>query len=126
MDEHVLTCGALDKSISLCPVEPLHCTLLSHGTAPFAFSRRIHSPRLDVLPWRIGSTPSSQTELGRVFMLRTKPHPTEKAPSSHATLTRWREILGARRSANFDCWTQKRQPNLLAASLTVFCQRSNA
>jgi hypothetical protein len=50
MDEHVLTSGALDKSVTLCPVEPLHCTLLSHGTAPFAFSRRIHSFRLAVLP----------------------------------------------------------------------------
>jgi hypothetical protein len=50
MDEHVLTGGALDKSIPLCPVEPLHCAFLSHGTAPFAFSRRIHSFRLAVLP----------------------------------------------------------------------------
>jgi hypothetical protein len=50
MNEHVLTGGALDESISLCPVEPLHCSLLSHGTAPFAFSRRIHSFRLAVLP----------------------------------------------------------------------------
>ena len=29
--EYVFTRGALDKSISLRPVEPLHCTFLSHG-----------------------------------------------------------------------------------------------
>ena len=30
MDEHVLASGALDKSISFRPVEPLYCSLLSH------------------------------------------------------------------------------------------------
>src|SRR5262245_10833644 len=30
MNENVLPCGALDKSISFSPVEPLDCTLLSH------------------------------------------------------------------------------------------------
>ena len=29
--EHIFPRGALDKSISLRPVEPLHCTFLSHG-----------------------------------------------------------------------------------------------
>ena len=29
--EYILSCGALDKAIPLRPVEPLHCTFLSHG-----------------------------------------------------------------------------------------------
>jgi hypothetical protein len=33
--EYVFTRGALDKSISLRPVEPLHCTFLSHGYYSF-------------------------------------------------------------------------------------------
>src|SRR5215467_10683861 len=36
MYEHVLAGGALDKSITLGSVEPLHCTLLSHRNTPFA------------------------------------------------------------------------------------------
>ena len=33
--EHIFPRGALDKSISLRPVEPLHCTFLSHGKNSF-------------------------------------------------------------------------------------------
>lgn len=29
--EHIFPRGALDKPVSLRPVEPLHCTFLSHG-----------------------------------------------------------------------------------------------
>jgi hypothetical protein len=37
MYENVLSRGALDKSISLRPVKPLYCSLLSHGKTPFTF-----------------------------------------------------------------------------------------
>src|SRR5678815_2624113 len=57
MNKYVFTRGALDKSISLCPVKPLYCSLLSHSTAPFAYSRRIHSPRLAEAPGRSGAPP---------------------------------------------------------------------
>jgi len=33
--EHVFSRGALDKSIPFRPVEPLHCTFLSHEKTPF-------------------------------------------------------------------------------------------
>ena len=33
--EHVFSRGALDESISFRPVEPLHCTFLSHGKYSF-------------------------------------------------------------------------------------------
>jgi hypothetical protein len=36
MDKHVLARGALDKSVSLCSVEPLYSSLLSHRETPFA------------------------------------------------------------------------------------------
>src|SRR5215831_288390 len=35
MHEHIFPCRALDKSISLRSIEPLHCSFLSHGTTPF-------------------------------------------------------------------------------------------
>src|SRR5215472_644 len=35
MHEHIFPCRALDKSISFRPIEPLHCSFLSHGTTPF-------------------------------------------------------------------------------------------
>src|ERR1700733_7003178 len=41
MHEYILAGGALDKSVSLRPVEPLHSTLLSHKETPFASSLRI-------------------------------------------------------------------------------------
>ena len=40
MYEHILPRGALDKSISLRPVEPLYCSLLSHGKNSFRFSAK--------------------------------------------------------------------------------------
>jgi hypothetical protein len=39
MNEHIFTCGPLDKTVSFCPVEPLYCTLLSHKSTPFASYR---------------------------------------------------------------------------------------
>jgi hypothetical protein len=33
--EYIFSRGALDESISLRPVEPLHCTFLSHGKYSF-------------------------------------------------------------------------------------------
>ena len=35
MDENILSRGALDKTISLRPVEPLYCTFLSHRKNSF-------------------------------------------------------------------------------------------
>jgi len=39
--EHIFSRRALDESISLRPVEPLHCSFLSHGKNSFHQSRRI-------------------------------------------------------------------------------------
>src|SRR4029453_4887817 len=79
MNKYVFTRGALDKSISLCPVEPLYCSLLSHSTAPFAYSRRIHSPRLPEAPWRSGAPPQFRKNRSR-YRAADKTAPTEKAP----------------------------------------------
>src|SRR5271169_4596058 len=46
MHEDVFSRGALDESISLRPVEPLYCSLLSHRKTPFPSSLRISSPNL--------------------------------------------------------------------------------
>jgi hypothetical protein len=39
MNEDILPCGPLDKTISFSPVEPLHCTLLSHNELLSALPR---------------------------------------------------------------------------------------
>src|SRR5271156_92754 len=39
MHEDILAGGALDESVSLRPVEPLHSTLLSHKETPFASAK---------------------------------------------------------------------------------------
>ncbi len=41
MHEYILAGGALDETVSLRPVEPLHSTLLSHKETPFASLRII-------------------------------------------------------------------------------------
>ena len=43
MHEHILAGGALDESVSLRPVEPLHSTLLSHKETPFTWSKNYSS-----------------------------------------------------------------------------------
>src|ERR1700688_4390232 len=39
--EYIFSRGALDESISLRPVKPLHCTFLSHGKTPFTIAKNI-------------------------------------------------------------------------------------
>jgi len=46
MDEHVFPGGPLDETITFGPIEPLHCTLLSHRTYSFRLSHKIWIPRL--------------------------------------------------------------------------------
>src|SRR5580658_6955633 len=53
MHEHILAGGALDESVSLRPVEPLHSTLLSHKETPFTSSLRMILPSLVCLPWPV-------------------------------------------------------------------------
>src|SRR5208337_3734278 len=43
MHEHILARGALDESVSLRPIEPLHSTLFSHKETPFASSKNYSS-----------------------------------------------------------------------------------
>src|ERR1039458_3927023 len=79
MHEHILARGALDESVSLRPVEPLHSTLLSHKETPFPSSLRIILPSLAGLPDR-GSPQNS----ARIFWLASPcagdSAPTETAP----------------------------------------------
>src|SRR5262249_24095512 len=44
MDEHILSGGTLNESISFCTVEPLNCTLLSHSRNSFRLSQNEISP----------------------------------------------------------------------------------
>src|SRR5271163_4515705 len=54
MHENIFSRGALDKAISLRPVEPLHCSLLSHRKTPFPDHQEL-VPRLS----RIVAPPES-------------------------------------------------------------------
>jgi len=48
--EYIFSRGALDESISLRPIEPLHCTFLSHGNYSFHHREELFSGILDVAP----------------------------------------------------------------------------
>src|SRR5581483_2358578 len=51
MDEYVLASGALDESVSLGSVEPLHCTLLFGCTHANSFRLESKSPPMVPLGW---------------------------------------------------------------------------
>jgi len=50
MDEHVFTSGALDEPVTFCPVEPLHCTLLSHKNSFQRIAKNSFFPALVEAP----------------------------------------------------------------------------
>jgi hypothetical protein len=57
MHEHILSRGALDESVSLRPVEPLHSTLLSHKDYSFRLIKELFFRPSSVCPGR-QDTPS--------------------------------------------------------------------
>jgi hypothetical protein len=78
--EHIFARGALDESITLRPVEPLHCTFLSHGKNSFhnreecsANSRIL--PRLPEAPLREAAEFSVASTMcrGKLFPKRKRP-----------------------------------------------------
>src|SRR5229473_1514599 len=50
--ENVFPSGALDESISLRPVEPLYCSLLSHRKTPFPSRQELSFPNSPIVPRR--------------------------------------------------------------------------
>src|SRR5690349_8049727 len=75
MDEHVLPGRPLDEAITLGSIEPLHCTLLSHNSTPFASAQVSNSlatlaarpPVHGVVPNRLPSgtpSPAASSEHG--------------------------------------------------------------
>src|SRR5271167_4080285 len=105
MHEDILAGGALDESVALRPVEPLHSTLLSHKESPFASSLRIILSSLVCLPWPMccnaatcDRTPPQREE--RIFLLaspRGMRHRTNRngSPEFRRTVAR-DEILWSR------------------------------
>src|SRR6266849_1758011 len=58
MDEHIFASGALNETVSFSPVEPLHCTLLSHKKLLSPFREEFILPAPVEAPM-FRSTPSS-------------------------------------------------------------------
>jgi hypothetical protein len=93
MYEHILTRGALDETISLRPVEPLHSSLLSHGKTPFAWSLRIDSPNFpNVAPANRG-TPSKKNGGTRLRLFASKKVTQSKRPQAQRRANRERREL---------------------------------
>src|SRR5438105_1165366 len=65
MHKHVLASGALNEPVPFSPVEPLHCTLLSHKKAPFAHREEFILPAPAKLRCS-GAPPQRREEQGRV------------------------------------------------------------
>jgi hypothetical protein len=101
MNEDIFPGGALDKSIPFRPVEPLHCTLLSHNEllSPL-LSLKTHilcEAQIDTLPpqsmWTIGLTLQTAEPGQQERLLSFAPSKEKSAQSSGA----------CRGSASFDC-----------------------
>ena len=83
MYENVLPRGALDKTISLRPVEPLHCSLLSHKTPPL--SLRIRSLDFPIVAPRERSSPLERASETRLRVsVQKKITPKQKTPRFNA------------------------------------------
>ena len=81
MHEHILPRGALDKSITLRPVEPLHCSLLSHGKNSFHPIAKNSSPECPIeAPAGRGAPSSQPDELWLGSDTRKKHSKIEKTP----------------------------------------------
>src|SRR5208283_4899338 len=94
MYENILTRGALDETISLRPVEPLHSSLLSHGKTPFAWSLRISSPGVpDVAPANRGTPSRKSGGTWLRFFASKKFTPKQKTPRFIAERTECGENL---------------------------------
>jgi len=98
MHEHILPRGALDKSITLRPVEPLHCSLLSHGKNSFHPITKNSSPECPIEAPDGRGAPSSQPDELCCVTMRGKTPQKEKTPqfsTAHKTAVR---TSGARQS----------------------------
>ena len=81
--EYIFPRGALDKSIPLRPVEPLHCTFLSHGKNSFHNREELFSSFLDRYPGRLKSPSKKPVETyGCVYDVQKNYSKKEKTPQS--------------------------------------------
>jgi hypothetical protein len=84
MHEYILAGGALDESVSLRPVEPLHSTLLSHKETPFVWSKNYSSVSfLFALLYRTSDTRHFLEATVRISLASPRASndtPTETAP----------------------------------------------
>jgi hypothetical protein len=94
MNKHIFASGALYETIALSPVEPLHCTLLSH--------KKLLSPeRIEfILPALVEalaaeSTPSSAWKNRLRYRVRAEFRPREKAPAPQAAWRNYGTKLGS-------------------------------
>src|ERR1039458_9295857 len=109
MHEHILARGALDKSVSFRPVEPLHSTLLSHKETPFPSSLRIILPSLAGLPDR-GSPQNGVRIFGWRRRARAIPHQQKRLPCiSSNSCPRRNAAKPRKRRRDFRLLTQQRQ-----------------
>src|SRR5208337_4287203 len=125
MHEHVLARGALDESVSLRPIEPLHSTLFSHKETPFASSKNYSSVACRfalVMPdtrYRTLDTGAPPQRTVRVFCWRRRaraiPHQQKRLPCIPSNGCPRRNTAKPRkRRRDIRLLTQKRQPYLVA------------
>jgi hypothetical protein len=113
MDEYVLARGALDKSVTLCSVKPLHSSLLSHRETPLPFREEfIPSPAAEAS----GSFPTAPPQADRreqVALLRRENCQTQTKSPKFDTARKGNAVprsAAPDRGANFYRSTQERQP----------------
>lgn len=86
MYEDVLPGGALDKTVSFCPIEPLHCALLSHKCTPFSSAVvgiLPRAPRTFPKPWK-RAPKAPESGAGGLFRLADSHVQLQGAPEFRA------------------------------------------
>src|ERR1700716_3141221 len=113
MNENVLPGRALDEPVTLSPVEPLYCALLSHKKllSPLLCNLTFASfAKLVLLCYPIKG-PESTADGSFVVLEKSR---QEKAPISFAAETTTTKLWSNRNGASFECRTRTFNPNLAA------------
>jgi hypothetical protein len=113
MNENVLPGRALDEPVTLSPVEPLYCTLLSHKKllSPVLCNLTFSSSAKLVLLCYPSKDPKAQLDGSFVMLEKSRQKKLQVSVVAETTATK---LWSNRDGASFDCRTRTFNPNLAA------------
>jgi len=124
MDEHVFASGALDEPVTFSPVEPLHCTLLSHKNSFRRIAKNSFFPALVEAPgfW---SAPQKDAKNKVALPCAAESEPKRKAPGFYAARSNYgAKLWSSEMLARISTGQHSNVNPKLQDSLPIFRQRA--